>query len=372
MNYSRPDGIDALISKHKILVLCGTGGVGKTTISAAIALRAALLGKRAVVVTIDPAKRLATSLGMEQLGDEPFDLTPRLPPGSGSMHALMPDTRLTFEQLIRDLGFDEAGAERVRRNVIFKIFAKEFSGTNEYMAMQKLHSLNQDSRFDFIVLDTPPSRNTLDFLRAPELLSRFYDDKIFSWIVTPANKLLGGRLFAGGMEKVMDLFEKLTGSGFMSQLLEFARSLLEVRLTFTANLKQVIAMLQAPTTGFLLVSPPAPSGSDEIGHFIRSVRERDFRFLGHLVNRSLSHLQSDRSAIDGLEPGLAVLKALQSRERLAGAQVSQAIRQEPIRVFPELARDIHSLEDLIHVALALDDGPVSSTPRSHPTSLQHE
>ena len=349
-----------LIRDRRILILCGTGGVGKTTLSATLAIRAAIEGKRAVVVTIDPAKRLATSLGLSGLGDRPHDLTPllkaRLSPEAaqrvGSLHALMPDTRLTFEQLIHDLGFDEAGARRVRENRIFKIFAREFSGTNEYMAMQKLHSIARDPAYDFIVLDTPPSRNTLDFLRAPELLSRFYEEKIFNFLVTPANKL-----FSGGIDRVMGLFEKLTGGTFVSQMIEFARSLLEVRLSFMASLKQVMETLRSPGTGFLLVASPTHTETEEIEHFLETVRQKSFDFGGYVINRSLLYLEKSGEPTPGLEPGIAVLDGLRDREQKSVARMATAVGQEPLYVFPELARDVHSFEDLLHVAQALESTP---------------
>jgi len=239
--------IDEAIEQRKIIVTCGTGGVGKTTLSAAIAFRAALAGKRVVVITIDPAKRLATSLGMEALGDDPVDLTPalrraaeqaRVPAPRGTLAAIMPDTRKTFELFAREIAPNPEIAERVLKNPIFQIFCKEFSGANEYMAMERLHSLDRSGLYDCIILDTPPSRNTMDFLNAPKLLAQFFEERMIRWLVVPTNKLV-----STGMKKALGILEKLTGAGFMTNLVDFAAGLFELQKGFTEHLDRIIALL---------------------------------------------------------------------------------------------------------------------------------
>ncbi len=360
--------LDELLRTRKILITCGTGGVGKTTLSASIALRAAMLGKRAVVITIDPAKRLATSLGIGALGDRATDLSDHLRKAMeavrkqgmkeipaellGSLHAIVPDTRKTFEQLVADLGFDAEGAERVKSNPIFRIFAKEFSGTNEYMAMQRLYSLHLHGKYDCIILDTPPSRNTLDFLEAPKLLARFYDDKIFQWLIVPANKLV-----SGGMRKILGLLEKLTGGNFMSHLIDFASSLFEVQISFKANLGRVTEMLESKTTGFVLVASPSPENAPEIAHFIDSVEKHRFRFDGLILNRTLGYLKPGIPGVQrdpDLKRAFEVLDAIQVREARANEDLKDRIGMSAAFRLPELARDVHSVEDLVHVAMAFD------------------
>jgi anion-transporting ArsA/GET3 family ATPase len=223
--------IDQVLKNKRVIITCGTGGVGKTTLSAALGIRAALQGKRTVVVTIDPAKRLATSLGLTQLGDQPTDLTPQIQATlekvrlndsnqlhhlpqkiTGSLAAIVPDTRKTFENFVRELAPSETAAEKVIKNPIFQVFAKEFSGTNEYMALERLHSLYIQDQYDLIILDTPPTRNTLAFLEAPRLLAQFFDEKLIRWLVLPANKLV-----ATGMKKAFSILEGLTGANFMTR-----------------------------------------------------------------------------------------------------------------------------------------------------------
>lgn len=351
--------IDEAILKRKILITCGTGGVGKTTLSAAIAIRAALLGKKAVVITIDPAKRLANSLGLTQLDDRPLDLTSQVKaafekaklPGSftGSLAAIVPDTRKTFETFVRELAPVPATAEKVIQNPIFQIFAKEFSGTNEYMALERLLSLYKSGNYDCIILDTPPSRNTLAFLNAPQLLAQFFEERLIRWLVLPTNRLL-----AGGMKKALGVLEKLTGSGFMTHLFDFAASLFEVQVKFTDSLKKVNALLASPEVGFLMVTTPTLETSKETAHFIENLKERGLHFDGVALNRTLSHL-SLSSPSPEMKQAHTIVGALQQREQ----RVMEDLFKNPIPIcarLPELARDIHSVEDLFHVALAFHSG----------------
>lgn len=355
--------LDELIQKHRVLITCGTGGVGKTTLSASIAARAALLGKRTVVITVDPAKRLATSLGLQQLGDQPQDLTEALsreavraglPPVAGTLAALMPDTRRTFENFVHKMAPNPAVAEKVIANSIFQIFAREFSGTNEYMAMERLYRLAQAGEYDFVVLDTPPSRNALAFLDAPKLLNEFFDDRIIKWLVVPANKLV-----AAGMKKAFGMLEKLTGAGFMGDLMEFATALFEVRGNFQQNLAKVMQMLRSDTVGFLLVGSANPASARESAHFIRSVREHGFRFSGVALNRTLIYLQvseADRAAAAneaGMPEAIQLLDALHAREVASIRALREQLpaTEGTLRIeLPELARDVHSIGDLLQVA----------------------
>ncbi len=361
--------IDQTLQNKRVIITCGTGGVGKTTLSAALGIRAALQGRRTVVVTIDPAKRLATSLGLSQLGDHPTDLTPQVAAAfekakrtglalpdhlTGSLAAIVPDTRKTFETFVRDLAPTESAAEKVMQNPIFQIFAREFSGTNEYMALERLHALHIQNQFDCIILDTPPTRNTLAFLEAPRLLAQFFDEKLIRWLVLPANQIV-----ATGMKKAFSILEGLTGANFMTHLFEFASGLFSVQMNFTANLKTITALLESPQVGFLMVTTPTPTQEREVDHFIQTLQKNRLHFEGMIFNRTLAYLKSELS--EGQLPPPAtpwreaydLIQALQVREQ----RVISNFMQKPIPVcakLPELARDVHSVEDLFHVALALD------------------
>jgi anion-transporting ArsA/GET3 family ATPase len=363
--------IDQALSRRKIIVCCGTGGVGKTTLSAAVAFRAALLGKRTVVITIDPAKRLATSLGLKALGDEPFDLTPALKAAmksspalaslelKGTLAAVMPDTRRTFEIFVNEIAPSAVVAERVMKNPIFQIFAKEFSGANEYMAMERLYALEQSGLYDCIILDTPPSRNTLSFLNAPKLLAQFFEERMIRWLVVPTNKLV-----SIGMKKAMGILERLTGAGFMTNLLDFASGLFELQEGFTANLKRIVSLLESSEVGFIMVTTPTPDTSPEVRHFLETLKEHRLHFDGVALNRTFSDLSI--SSIPSQEPAFQVLATLQEREKT----ILSDLKQHSIEMcakLPELARDVHSVEDLLYVALAFDsaDSNIANVPRLH-------
>ncbi len=367
--------IDKILSQRKILITCGTGGVGKTTISAALAIRATLLGKKTAVITIDPAKRLATSLGLQTLGDHPTDLTDtihqsyanwklnHLPSSEdanlgkkrGSLVAITPHTRHSFENFVRELATHPATVERILRNPIFQIFSREFSGTNEYMALERLFSLEKQGQYDCIILDTPPSRNTLAFLDAPKLLAQFFEERLIRWLILPTNKLV-----SAGMRKTLGMLEKLTGAGFMTSLVDFATALFEVQVKFQANLKKVTALLGSQQVGFLMVSTLTPDSKAEVEHFIQSLKNHHFHLDGLLINRTLSYLKESKQ--DSSYPTAhRLIQALQAQEK----EVLTNLMQNPIPVcatLPELARDVHSVEDLIHVAMALGETPFGTLP----------
>ncbi len=342
---------------RKIWITCGTGGVGKTTTSAALGIHLALQGKRTLVVTMDPAKRLATSLGIAGIGNEPKDLTNDLGNAlgtkpTGEFWALMPDTRRTMEEFVRELAPDERIAQRVLGNPIFQIFAREFSGTNEYMALERLYVLNKDPRFDCIVLDTPPSRNTVHFLEAPKLLARFFEEKLIRWLVMPAN-----RFFGAGMKKALGILERLTGAGFMTALVEFAADLFQVQARFVANLGRISALLESEDVGFLVVSSPQPQNISELAHFTHTLKDRRLHADGLILNRALGQLgpAKPESSPAELKPALEILKALQEQERRATGELSR-LGIPLLAQVPELARDVHSLSDLGQIARILGQG----------------
>jgi anion-transporting ArsA/GET3 family ATPase len=334
---------------NRVIIVCGTGGVGKTTISASLAIGAALLGKRALVLTIDPAKRLADALGKSQsVGDSPIDLTSELGPSiQGTLHASMPDTRATLEGFMHSLTQSEALIAQILRNPIFQIFAKEFSGANEYMALHRLASVVDSELYDTIILDTPPSQNSLAFLEAPTLLSRLFDEKIIQWL-SPA-----GSWMAAGMKKAMSLLETLTGTGFIQNLFEFFYALFEVRIAFSARLKRVTEIMKADSTGFIVVSSPASFVQNDMFEFSNQVQKRGYRYQGLLLNRSIGELDLEPLRSAGEEEPLALLQSIQVQEkaRIQEIRSEKYSKGHPIHaIVPELRSDIHSLGDLVHVA----------------------
>ena len=351
--------LDDSIKNRRILITCGTGGVGKTTLSAAIALRAAMQGKHAVVITIDPAKRLATSLGLEKLGDTPTDLTHLVQSAceksgqtcKGTLSAVVPDSQETLQKFIKSLAPTEQVREKLLNNPIIEIFSRDFSGANEYLALQRVYALDRLNKFDFIVLDTPPSRNTLDFIEAPRLLARLFEEKLIRWLVLPANKIV-----AAGMKKAMGILEKLTGSGFVNHLFDFGGALFEIQTSFLNSLERINALLQSKDVGFLVVTAPTPETVPELEHFIQSVKDHQFHFDGIAINRTLSALDLDETARSNYDEAYQLLEALQKRELTALRDLKKFTQGTNLFCarLPELARDVHSVEDLYHVAMAFD------------------
>ena len=311
---------------RRILVTCGTGGVGKTTVSASLGVRAAMAGKKVVVITIDPAKRLATSLGVERLGHEPVDLTEKLAAAAGvaipgKLFAVMPKSRESFERLIRSLTTSEAAITRIFKNPILATFSEDFSGANEYLALEELAYFRERNEYDLIILDTPPSRNTLSFLEAPKLLARFFEERFIRFLVLPANRLL-----AAGMRKAFSILERLTGAGFMNQLFDFGEALFEVQDGFLKKLQNINRLLQSEEVGFLLVAAPTPESAPELGHFLEQIDERGFHFDGVLLNRSLTHLKSGTSPEAPGTPE-ALISAIIAREELAYRRLRASAEQ---------------------------------------------
>lgn len=370
--------LDELIHKRKIFITCGTGGVGKTTVSAAMAIRAAQLGQRVIVVTVDPAKRLATSLGIDSLGNTPTDLTQELKqfgpvPEGGKLFALMPDTSETFAQFFQNLAPNEKVAAQILQNPIFQILTRDYSGANEYMALQRLDQLYRSGEYDLIILDTPPSRNALAFFNAPRLLARFFEERLIRWTLKPASFLL-----MGGLKKALGALESLTGQGFITHLLEFFRSLFDIQEPFLRSIRQIDALLRSQEVGLLIVSAPTPTSQKELEHLTQDLQKRNLNLDGLILNRSLAYFtiteeERIRSKELGLENSLEVIAAVCEEEKhVIQSLPSGRLAQLSMTLLPELARDVHSLEDLNHVANALgasnEEDPIAVLSRSFESS----
>lgn len=354
--------IDRMLKNRRVIITCGTGGVGKTTISAALAMRSSMLGNRSVVITVDPAKRLATSLGLDSLGDHPHNLSERLASSlknagyndelTSSFYAIVPDCRHTIEDFIESISTSPAITERLFNNPIFRMISDEFSGANEYMAIRRLSTLYDSSDYDSIILDTPPSGNALAFLNAPRLLSRFFEERLIRMLVKSTN-----RFVTAGMKKALFVMEKLTGSEFISDLFSLGSDLFEFQVGFMENLEKMNRMFSASDVGFVIVASPTSETTGQIENFTRHLREKKFNFDGVVLNRSMGYFNiedRDRKTADNRPALLSALKLIESMQKREKLVINRIVDNVPelIRV-PEMSRDIHSVEDLIHVAVAL-------------------
>lgn len=334
----------------KLIVTCGLGGVGKTTLSASLAIQGAMQGLRSLVITIDPAKRLATSLGLIQLPDYPTNLTDALNEAAqklgrgkikGEFHAFIPNTKLSFENFIESLAPTPEQRRKILNNPIVKILGKEYSGANDYMALAQLEALERDPRFDLIVLDTPPSRNTIDFLDAPLLISKFFDEPLVKLLLLPTQKIVSASL-----KKVLQALEFLTGGHFVTHLIEFVTLLLEVQKPFNERLSRVSKILKSDNLSFLIVASGTTSALNELLALANLIRAKSFQLGGIILNRSLGHLTSE----PGDEPKVALLiEEIQKRENHVITELTQN-GLKPKSIIPELARDVHTLADLMLIA----------------------
>jgi len=277
-----------LLEGKRICVCAGSGGVGKTTTSAAIALGMAAQGAKVAVVTIDPAKRLANALGVEKLQNDPRRVAPeRLSTGGlevrGELWAMMLDPKRTFDELIERIAPDPARAEEIKANRVYAELSTAIAGSQEFTAIAKLYDLDQQHDFDLVVLDTPPSRNALEFLEAPRRLSSFFEGGALHALVRPTG--MGMRVLGRGTTPLFGALRRVTGVDLVSDLGTFFQLLGDMTSDFSARAAQVEQLLRAPTTAFLLVTSAEREPIDEAIWFHRTLQDGGLPFAGVVVNR---------------------------------------------------------------------------------------
>jgi anion-transporting ArsA/GET3 family ATPase len=341
--------VDAIIEGAEICICAGAGGVGKTSTSAAIALGAAARGRKAAVLTIDPAKRLANALGLERLGNEPR----RVPgvQGDGELWAMMLDAKRTFDDLVQTYASDERTRDAVLSNRIYQEMSSAVSGSQEYMAMEKLYELHMQGGFDLLVLDTPPTRNALDFLEAPERLQRFIDSRSLRFFLSPGVKLLGrgsGLLFA--------VLQRVTGVDLLRDLSEFFQSFGDMSEGFRARAERVNELLGSDAATFVLVASPRHDAIDDAIFFHDQLEARGMPFGGVVVNRFHdTHGHDNKIDLEAtLGPDLAAkvtanyadYQVLAHRDRTNLGRLTERLNGEPVIVVPELDGDVHDLAGL--------------------------
>jgi anion-transporting ArsA/GET3 family ATPase len=376
--------VDALLDDRGtgIIVCCGSGGVGKTTTSAALALRAAERGRKVVVLTIDPARRLAQSMGIETL-----DNTPRPVVGlrtnakggrkGGSLDAMMLDMKRTFDEVVEGQATPEK-ARQILENPFYIALSSSFAGTQEYMAMEKLGQIHADAQandgYDLIVVDTPPSRSALDFLDAPERLSSFLDGRFIRLLLTPARG--PARMMTAGFGMITGALNKVLGTQVLTDMQTFVSAFDTLFGGFRQRAQKTFELLQADGTAFLVVASPEPDALREAAYFVERLGEDDMPLAGLIVNRASPVPQGGLSADEAmaasarlrkrdpgsLTAGLLRLHADQTRvverEALLRERFAAAHPQVPTAVVPALPGDVHDLTGLRRVGqlLAEDRG----------------
>jgi anion-transporting ArsA/GET3 family ATPase len=318
--------IDALLTdpKTRIIVTCGSGGVGKTTTAAALGLRAAEAGRRTVVLTIDPARRLAQSMGLSEL-----DNTPREVAGSnGRLFAMMLDMKRTFDEVVAAHSTPER-AEQILANPFYQALSSSFAGTQEYMAMEKLSQLAEsDTDWDLIVVDTPPSRSALDFLDAPQRLGRFLDGRMIRLFTLPART--GGKAYFKVVTASFGVFTrvmaKILGGELINDVSSFVASLEAMFGGFRQRAEHTYKLLKAPGTAFVVVAIPEPDALREASYFVERLSDEQMPLAGVVVNRV-------HTAVEGLTARRAEAVA----DELVGSTVAVKLARAALRVQVETA-----------------------------------
>ena len=277
-----------VLADKRVLICGGSGGVGKTTTSAAIAMGMAARGLKVAVVTIDPAKRLANSLGLTELGNEPALVDPKVFAKSGiemkgELWAMMLDAKQTFDEIIDRLSPDESTRDEILGNRIYQELSSAVAGSQEYTAMSKLYDLDRAHDFDLLVLDTPPSRNAMDFLDAPDRLTNFFEGRALQLFLRPTG--LATRIVGRGTGVVFSVLKRVTGVDLLEDLSVFFRALGGLIDGFKERADQVNKLLADPQTVFLLVTSPEREPIDEALFFWRKLKAARMPFGGVIVNR---------------------------------------------------------------------------------------
>jgi len=356
------------VSDKRVLVCVGAGGVGKTTTAAALALGLAARGRKVAVVTIDPAKRLAAALGLAELPSEPQRIQPQALDAAGvamkgELWAMMLDAKRTFDELIAHLAPDERAREEILANSVYRELSTAIAGSHELSAIAKLYELYEEHDFDVIVLDTPPSRNALDFLDAPNRMLGFLEGRALQVFLVPGG--LTARLFGRGTALVFAIFARVTGVDMLAELSRFFRSLAGVTDGFGERTRSVSALLRAEHTAFVIVTSPEPEPAHEAAFLADRLTHAGMPVGELIVNRVNAYHLHGLCADDlaaSLAPALgeqlagrvaanlADFDVLARRDRDTIAHLpALASEHEPI-VVPRLDEDVQDLLGLARIA----------------------
>ncbi|MCZ2817473.1 ArsA family ATPase [Modestobacter sp. VKM Ac-2984] len=378
----------ALVSDRetRIIVCCGSGGVGKTTTSAALALAAAEAGREVVVLTIDPARRLAQSLGLVELDNEPRLVeTPGAP---GELHAMMLDMKRTFDDVVSAHSTPER-AQVIFDNPFYQALSSSFAGTQEYMAMEKLGQLRASDRWDLVIVDTPPSRSALDFLDAPNRMSRFLDGTMIRLLTAPARAggRAGVRFLGAGFLLFSRIISKILGGQLLNDISAFVSALDTMFGGFRERANATYELLRQPGTSFVVVAAPEPDALREASYFVDRLSTEGMPLAGLVLNRThppattaLSATRAEGAAEavaeaggPGAELAAGALRVhaermtVATREQRLADRFTSAHPEVPVRTVPAAAGDVHDLDGLRvmgEALLAAEGDTGTGTPRS--------
>ena len=362
-----------LLADKRVCICAGSGGVGKTTTSAAIAAGMAARGMKVAVLTIDPAKRLADSLGLPELGNTERRVDPSLfesvgvDPGDGELWAMMLDAKATFDEVVRNHAPDAETRDRILSNRIYQQLSNALAGSQEYMAMEKLFEIHAEDRYDLLVLDTPPTRNALDFLDAPRRLTQFIEGRALQVFMKPTG--LGMKVFGRGTSMMFGVLRRITGVDLLEELAEFFQAFSGMVGGFRERAKRVNELLTDQETSFLVVCAPQGEPISEAVYFHRKLVEAKMPFGGVIVNKvqyegrfpaeadaqlpELSERLADELGDEDLAERTAAnfddFRRLSERDRRNVEHLAAEMRTRAVIQVPHLDHDVHDLAGLMSV-----------------------
>lgn len=353
--------IAAAVASHDVLVCVGSGGVGKTTVAATLALRAAVEGKGSLVCTIDPAKRLANALGLEALGNaetpipaaafEKAGLEPK-----ATMRAMMLDMKRSWDELIERRAPPDK-RDKILQNRFYQAMSSALAGSQEYIAMEKLWELRTQREYPLIVLDTPPTAHALDFLDAPNRILDFLDNEAAKWLLTPALAAgkVGLKLFSFGSSYVAKTISRFTGTETLQELAAFMLAISGLNEGFKERAHQTRALLASKTTAFVLVTGPMPDRMDEAVYFHTLLKQNHLEVAAIVVNRVHQPVPDAQWAAAArladplkrkMEQTLEELEHLAAGDARGIERLKEQCPGTPLIIVPRFERDVHDLKSL--------------------------
>lgn len=350
--------VDGLLQKHKVIVCAGSGGVGKTTLSASLGVRAAELGLRVLVLTIDPAKRLATALGLETLSNKEIRV-----PGQtfkGELWASVVDSKTVFDEFVVQHVKDQAEREKILKNRLYDQLSTTLSGSQEYTALEKLYQVSKSGKYDLVILDTPPAQHAVDFLKAPEKMYALFQNAIVKWFLPQDTAVSGLRgLIDRGTKAVFQALETLTGAAFLEELREFFHVIRSLQSTIQEHSGEIHTLLTGTSSTFVVVTSFDETKIQEAKQFRKLLLSTGYNLSTVIINRAFpewlnveeAKIEVQNELLSKLRTDYLDLKDYFSRHQDSFARfASEMSRELDVLRIPDFDQEIHDLQSLEKVA----------------------